>query len=102
MATVVNVARAVEELKEAGVWTVGLAGEAAERYDAVDLTLPSAIVLGAEGRPSPARAGALRPPGFNPDAGFGQQLECVGSSGSYAVRGDTAETELRPLRRLIR
>ena len=49
VATVVNIARAVEELKEAGVWTVGLAGEAAERYDQVDLTLPTAIVLGAEG-----------------------------------------------------
>ena len=28
IATVVNIARAIEELKEAGVWTVGLAGEA--------------------------------------------------------------------------
>jgi 23S rRNA (guanosine2251-2'-O)-methyltransferase len=49
IATVVNIARAIEELKEAGVWTIGLAGEAAESYDAVDLTLPTAIVLGAEG-----------------------------------------------------
>ncbi len=49
VATVVNIARAVEELKDAGVWTVGLAGDAAERYDAADLTVPTAIVLGAEG-----------------------------------------------------
>ena len=49
VATVVNIARAVEELKEAGVWTVGLAGEAPEPYDHVDLTLPTAIVAGAEG-----------------------------------------------------
>lgn len=49
VATVVNIARAVEELKQAGVWTVGLAGDAAERYHDVDFTLPSAIVLGAEG-----------------------------------------------------
>jgi 23S rRNA (guanosine2251-2'-O)-methyltransferase len=49
IATVVNVARAIEELKEAGVWTIGLAGGAAEQYDRVDLTLPTAIVLGAEG-----------------------------------------------------
>jgi 23S rRNA (guanosine2251-2'-O)-methyltransferase len=49
IADVVNIARAVEELKAAGVWTVGLAGEATEAYDAVDLTLPTAIVLGAEG-----------------------------------------------------
>jgi len=49
VAEVVNIARAVEELKEAGVWTVGLAGDAATLYDAVDFTLPTAIVLGAEG-----------------------------------------------------
>ena len=49
MAEVVNVARAVEELKQAGVWTVGLAGEAESVYDAIDFTLPTAIVLGAEG-----------------------------------------------------
>ena len=49
IATVVNIARAVEELKAAGVWTVGLAGDVKDRYDQVDLTLPTAIVLGAEG-----------------------------------------------------
>ena len=49
MAEVVNIARAVEDLKEAGVWTVGLAAEAADAYDAIDLTLPTALVLGAEG-----------------------------------------------------
>ena len=49
IATVVNIARAIEELKEAQVWTIGLAGEADESYTDVDWTLPSAIVLGAEG-----------------------------------------------------
>ena len=49
IATVVNIARALEDLKEAGVWTVGFAGQAAESYDAVDFTLPTALVLGAEG-----------------------------------------------------
>lgn len=49
IATVVNIARAIEALKESGVWTIGLAGEAPERYDAPDLTLPTALVLGAEG-----------------------------------------------------
>jgi 23S rRNA (guanosine2251-2'-O)-methyltransferase len=49
IATVVNIARAIEELKDAQVWTVGLAGEAAEPYTSVDWTLPTAIVLGAEG-----------------------------------------------------
>ena len=49
IATVVNIARALEELKDANVWTVGLAGEATEPYDAVDFTLPTALVVGAEG-----------------------------------------------------
>ena len=49
VADVVNIARAVEELKEAGVWTVGLAGDAEKRYDQVDYTLPTALVVGAEG-----------------------------------------------------
>jgi 23S rRNA (guanosine2251-2'-O)-methyltransferase len=49
IAEVVNVARALEELKEAGVWTVGLAAEADTPYDAIDFTQPSAVVLGAEG-----------------------------------------------------
>jgi len=48
IADVVNIARALEELKDAGVWTVGLAGDAPKRYDEVDLTLPTALVLGAE------------------------------------------------------
>jgi 23S rRNA (guanosine2251-2'-O)-methyltransferase len=49
VATVVNIARAIQELKEAQVWTVGLAGDAPDRYFDLDLTLPTAIVLGAEG-----------------------------------------------------
>ena len=49
IAEVVNVARAIDELKDAGIWTVGLAGEADAAYDSIDFTVPSAIVLGAEG-----------------------------------------------------
>jgi 23S rRNA (guanosine2251-2'-O)-methyltransferase len=49
IATVVNIARALEELRASGVWTVGLAGDAPIGYDQVDLTLPTAIVVGAEG-----------------------------------------------------
>jgi len=47
--TVVNIARAIEELREANVWTIGLAGDATDLYTDVDWTLPSAVVLGAEG-----------------------------------------------------
>jgi len=50
MAEVVNIARALEELKAAGVWTVGLAGDGPEPWDRLDLTRPTAVVLGAEGR----------------------------------------------------
>ena len=49
IATEVNIARAIEQLKEFGVWTVGLVGDAREPYDAVDFSLPTAVVLGAEG-----------------------------------------------------
>ena len=49
IAEVVNIARALEELKELGVWTIGLAGEARTAYDTVDFTVPTAVVLGAEG-----------------------------------------------------
>ena len=49
IAEVVNIARAVEELKEAGVWTIGLAGEGPESYETIDFALPTALVLGAEG-----------------------------------------------------
>jgi 23S rRNA (guanosine2251-2'-O)-methyltransferase len=49
IATVVNISRALEELKERNVWTVGLEAEAPETYEAVDFTLPTAIVLGGEG-----------------------------------------------------
>ena len=50
IATVVNIARALEALKEANVWTIGLTGDADDVYTDVDWTLPSAVVLGAEGR----------------------------------------------------
>jgi 23S rRNA (guanosine2251-2'-O)-methyltransferase len=49
VADVVNIARTLETLKDAGVWTVGLAGDAEKRYDQVDYTLPTAFVVGAEG-----------------------------------------------------
>jgi 23S rRNA (guanosine2251-2'-O)-methyltransferase len=49
VAEVVNIARAIEELKDLGVWSVGLAGEASQAYDEVDFTGPTALVMGAEG-----------------------------------------------------
>jgi 23S rRNA (guanosine2251-2'-O)-methyltransferase len=49
VADVVNIARAIEALKERNVWVVGLAGDAPQSYESIDWTAPSAIVLGAEG-----------------------------------------------------
>jgi len=45
----VNISRAVEELKALNVWTIGLDAEAAESYEVVDYTMPTAFVVGAEG-----------------------------------------------------
>jgi len=49
IATVVNVSRALEELKALGVWAIGLDAAGQEPYDEVDFTLPTALVVGAEG-----------------------------------------------------
>jgi 23S rRNA (guanosine2251-2'-O)-methyltransferase len=49
VAEVVNIARAIDELKERNVWAVGLAGDADKAIEDIDLTLPTAFVLGAEG-----------------------------------------------------
>jgi 23S rRNA (guanosine2251-2'-O)-methyltransferase len=49
VADVVNIARALEDLKQAGVWTVGLAGDAPKPYDEIDFRLPTALVVGGEG-----------------------------------------------------
>ena len=38
-----------EELKALNVWTVGLDASASESYEQVDYTLPTALVVGAEG-----------------------------------------------------
>ena len=49
VADVVNIARALEELKELGVWSVGLDAGAENPYYGLDLTVPIALVVGAEG-----------------------------------------------------
>jgi 23S rRNA (guanosine2251-2'-O)-methyltransferase len=49
VARVVNIARAMEELKEAGYWLVGLDERAEKGYTQVDLTSSIGLVLGGEG-----------------------------------------------------
>lgn len=46
---VVNVVRAMEELKSRGVWMVGLAGDGEQSYEKVDYRPATAVVLGSEG-----------------------------------------------------
>ena len=46
---VVNVRGALEDLKQKGYWIYGLDERGQNRYDQVELTAPTAIVMGAEG-----------------------------------------------------
>jgi len=50
VAKVTNLARSIEELKEAGYWLVGLDETADKSYTDVDYTSPIGIVLGGEGK----------------------------------------------------
>ena len=49
VAKVANLNRALEEVKEHGIWIVGLDERGTQNYDEIDLTGDIAIVLGAEG-----------------------------------------------------
>src|SRR5512144_80972 len=49
VARVTNVAKTLEALKEAGVWSVALAADGERPIPQVDLTGPTALVLGSEG-----------------------------------------------------
>src|SRR5262249_43193003 len=49
IARVTNIARALDDLKEQGVWIVGLDERAKQTYDELDYRMDCAIVLGAEG-----------------------------------------------------
>jgi 23S rRNA (guanosine2251-2'-O)-methyltransferase len=50
VAQVTNLTRTVDTLKKGGIWVVGLAGEATQDYDQVDLVRPLALVVGNEGK----------------------------------------------------
>lgn len=47
---VVNIARALEDLKERNVWVVGLDERGGQGYDELDYNMDCALVLGAEGK----------------------------------------------------
>jgi len=48
--SVVNLVRAIKKIKESGVWVVGTAGDVKESIYDLDLTTPTAIVMGGEGK----------------------------------------------------
>lgn len=50
VARVPNLARAMEEVKEAGYWLVGLDERSEKKLTELDLTVPTGIVLGGEGK----------------------------------------------------
>jgi 23S rRNA (guanosine2251-2'-O)-methyltransferase len=50
IAKVTNLARSMEELKEAGYWLVGLDEDGEKPYTEVDYTSPTGIVMGGEGK----------------------------------------------------
>lgn len=49
LAPVVNISRAITELKTAGVWAVGLGAGERKAYHDLDFTQPTALVVGSEG-----------------------------------------------------
>ena len=49
LAPVVNIARAIDDLKSQGVWSVGLAADEERSYFEIDWSQPTVIVVGAEG-----------------------------------------------------
>jgi len=50
IAKVTNISRTLEELKEKGLWIVGLDERGSQTYDSVDYKMDCAVVLGAEGK----------------------------------------------------
>ena len=50
VAKVVNIANTLDELKEKGIWTVGLDPDAEKVYTEIDYTTPIALVVGNEGK----------------------------------------------------
>ena len=50
VARVTNLVRALEQMKEAGLWTIALAADGEKDLGQIDLKAPTALVLGSEGQ----------------------------------------------------
>ena len=49
VARVVNMSRAIDKMRDSGLWIVGLEGDATQLHTDVDLQVPIALVVGSEG-----------------------------------------------------
>jgi len=49
VARVTNLSRSLEQMKAHGIWTVALAADGDKELGTIDLTVPTALVLGSEG-----------------------------------------------------
>jgi 23S rRNA (guanosine2251-2'-O)-methyltransferase len=50
IAMVSNISQSIEKLKKNNIWVIGIDPEGEREYDKADLKLPTAIVVGSEGR----------------------------------------------------
>ena len=88
VARVTNLSRAMEEMKEAGYWLVGLDERAEQLHTEVDFKVPVGIVLGGEGK-GLARPGArtLRFSGFDSNHRPGARAQRIRRRRSSPLRG---------------
>lgn len=50
VARVQNLVRLIDDLKQRGIWTIGIEAGAPQTYDSWDMTLPVALIFGSEGK----------------------------------------------------
>ena len=94
---IVNVSRALEELKKRGYWIYGLDERGEQLYDQVEFTKPTAIVLGGEGKGLHEQVReALRFSGAHPDGGRRGISKRQRGGGRDAVR--VAPAHYRPVK----
>ena len=95
VASVTNLARTIDLLKERGIWVVGTDGEAPQTLYAADLKRPLALVLGAEGaRHAAPDPGSLRLLGAHSHGRAGGIAQCLRGRRDCPVRGAPAADEL--------
>ena len=93
VARVKNLVRAMEEMKEAGYWLIGLDERAEKNYTNADFKGSVGIVLGSEGEGlhelTRKRCDFL---GFDSDDGAGAVAECVGGRRNCSLRSRSPAT----------